>query len=222
MTKLSRWLSLVSFVLVSLCATVIEAVTEYLSYSAAEAIPARCYGVYAKSAIPHGVDPFISVNVQPLSNATKETSVAFALFEWHDITKIGHSHGDGGTSYICDDTEVELKDCSESQKGEFLVTGDDKGSIDTFRLDFNASDKKGTNLSHKYEIQKTGYYCMLAYFSDENFMARVEWKNPYGELPGSDYPKLPFYGLLSLVYLAIGVVWMILSILHWREILPVQ
>ncbi|CAG8574521.1 11661_t:CDS:2 [Paraglomus brasilianum] len=221
MTKLSRWFSLVSFVLASLCAAVIDAVTEHMTYSSPGDVQFRCYGLYAKSAIPNGVDPFVSVNAQPLSNAKEGSSVAFALFEWHDQGNIGHEH-DGVMTYICDDTEVEAKHCTESQKDGFIVTEGDKGSVDTFQFDFNSSDKNATNLSHKYEIQKTGYYCMLAYFTDGGFEAHVEWKNPYGELPGSDYPKLPFYGLLSLVYLAIGIVWMVLSILHWREILQVQ
>ncbi|CAJ0914533.1 9080_t:CDS:2, partial [Entrophospora sp. SA101] len=70
------------------------------------------------------------------------------------------------------------------------------------------------------------YYCAAALPVPPTqlgeFTVTVEWHNPYGELPASDYPKLPFYGSLSLTYLVIGLLWMTLSILHWRDILPVQ
>ncbi|CAJ0646865.1 5548_t:CDS:10 [Entrophospora sp. SA101] len=73
---------------------------------------------------------------------------------------------------------------------------------------------------------KDRYYCAAALPVPPTqlgeFTVTVEWHNPYGELPASDYPKLPFYGSLSLTYLVIGLLWMTLSILHWRDILPVQ
>jgi len=37
----------------------------------------------------------LQVNAQPLSKATENSSVALALFEWHDIQKLGYPYDDG-------------------------------------------------------------------------------------------------------------------------------
>lgn len=47
-----------------------------------------------------------------------------------------------------------------------------------------------------YEVNKSGYYCAAAVpvpsnLSDQFFTVTVEWRNPYGNLPAADYPKLP-------------------------------
>ncbi|KAI9100681.1 lung seven transmembrane receptor-domain-containing protein [Phlyctochytrium arcticum] len=76
-----------------------------------------------------------------------------------------------------------------------------------------------------YNATRTGVYCFVAKpfqgVLDPNELP-VHVMNPYGELPAIEYPKLPFYGFLSLTYLLIGVGWMVLSFLNWRELLAIQ
>ena len=48
------------------------------------------------------------------------------------------------------------------------------------------------------------------------------WLNPYGYLPGELYPFLPFFGALSLAYVALGVIWIVLCLRHCAQLLPLQ
>ncbi|KAJ3386986.1 hypothetical protein HDU92_002185 [Lobulomyces angularis] len=114
--------------------------------------------------------------------------------------------------------------CSESDIGKFVVknmtlnsaienrlyTLNDSSSLKTFKL--------------TYDVTETGFYCTIVYPESDilSFLAKVEYKNPYGYLPGSEYPKLPLYGFLSLVYVCIGFVWMGASFLYWKDLLPIQ
>jgi hypothetical protein len=53
----------------------------------------------------------------------------------------------------------------------------------------------------KYDIKKTGYYCVGTYApTGIDYTAVVEFRNAYGELPAAQIAKLPFYGGLTIVY----------------------
>ena len=58
----------------------------------------------------------------------------------------------------------------------------------------------------RYDIKKTGFYCIWTYKFTENepYRAIVEFRNAYGELPAAQIAKLPFYGGLTIVYAVIG------------------
>lgn len=72
-------------------------------------------------------------------------------------------------------------------------------------------------------ILKTGYYCVsTAAFGDFKYRAIVEFRNAYGELPGAQIAKLPFYGGLAVVYAVVGVFWAFLYVQHRHDILAVQ
>lgn len=51
---------------------------------------------------------------------------------------------------------------------------------------------------------------------------KTVWKNPNGYLPGAMFPNLKFFGIMSLLYLLLGFVWMILYGQHWREVFMLQ
>ncbi|CAI2163193.1 1817_t:CDS:2 [Funneliformis geosporum] len=180
----------------------------------------RCSGMYEKSAIPGGTDPYVTLKWR----SDSKDDAAVAIFEWKDIVKIGHEEkNDQNKIYICDDDAIKNKYCPESQRNNFIVPENETSIVTHF---FNASSK-GTLKTIRYPIEKTGYYCAVAFpipfdNKESEYFVTVDWRNPYGELPAAEYPKLPFYGFLSLVYLAIGIFWMTLSIMYWREILPVQ
>ncbi|CAG8590964.1 630_t:CDS:10, partial [Acaulospora colombiana] len=176
----------------------------------------RCSGMFAKSAIPGGSDPKITV----LYSKNSHSNTAVIVYEWADDSNFGADYN-GEKEYICTDENISRKLCPESQRGQFIVL---KNHTSIFTTTFQTSNK---DQSISYDVNKTGYYCVAALsvpvnIFDETFLVTVDWRNPYGELPAADYPKLPFYGLLSLTYLVIGVWWMSLSILHWRDILQVQ
>lgn len=54
------------------------------------------------------------------------------------------------------------------------------------------------------------------------YQAIVEFRNAYGELPGAQIPKLPFYGAITIVYAVIGLFWAFLYFQNRTDILPVQ
>jgi hypothetical protein len=59
-----------------------------------------------------------------------------------------------------------------------------------------------------YPIKNTGYYCVgtTGYSpTDVKYNAVVEFRNAYGELPAAQIPKLPFYGIITIVYAVMGM-----------------
>ena len=57
---------------------------------------------------------------------------------------------------------------------------------------------------------------------DVYYNAVLEWRNAFGELNAAEYPKLPFYGALAIVYALIGALWGFLYFQHRSDILPIQ
>jgi len=75
-------------------------------------------------------------------------------------------------------------------------------------------------------IRKTGVYILI--FSncgdliDGTVSGTIIVKNAYGFLPGNEYHKMPFYGWLLLIYVALAVAWMVLSLRWWKELFNIQ
>lgn len=57
---------------------------------------------------------------------------------------------------------------------------------------------------------------------DVYYNAVLEWRNAFGELNAAEYPKLPFYGALAIVYALVGALWGFLYYQHRSDILPIQ
>ena len=98
----------------------------------------------------------------------------------------------------------------------------------------------------KYNVNKTGYYCVgavpVTVTSDEDdslngsnstldaatpfgtvFTGVVDFENTFeGHLPAAEYPKIWFYTSLAVVYTLIGAGWAFLCFKHRQEILPIQ
>lgn len=75
-------------------------------------------------------------------------------------------------------------------------------------------------------VRSTGVYILVysncGNFSEAMVSGSVVVKNAYGFLPGNEYHKMPFYGWLSLIYAAMAVTWMALSLRWWRELFHIQ
>lgn len=51
----------------------------------------------------------------------------------------------------------------------------------------------------------------------------IRFKNVFdGQLPAGEYPKITFYGILTVVYIAIGLGWGFLCYRHFAQLLPIQ
>lgn len=55
-----------------------------------------------------------------------------------------------------------------------------------------------------------------------NFEVRIEAKRNGGYLSVFNWPLLPFFGVMSLVYLAFAIGWFVASCCNWRDLLRVQ
>jgi len=75
-------------------------------------------------------------------------------------------------------------------------------------------------------VRSTGVYILVysncGNYSEAIVSGSVVVKNAYGFLPGNEYHKMPFYGWLSLIYAAMAVTWMALSLRWWRELFHIQ
>jgi hypothetical protein len=87
-----------------------------------------------------------------------------------------------------------------------------------------------TSHAYNYTLTTSGIYYLYV-FDCNNYgnaatqmlvTGAVTWHNPYGYLSGDQYPFLPFYGVVSLVYLVIGLCWFGVSLRHWRKLLAIQ
>lgn len=47
-------------------------------------------------------------------------------------------------------------------------------------------------------------------------------RSDYGYLSAADWPLLPFYGFMCIFYVILGLLWMVMSFLQWRDMLRVQ
>ncbi|KAG0231992.1 hypothetical protein BGX31_005311 [Mortierella sp. GBA43] len=148
------------------------------------------------------------------------------VFEWGDNKYVGKKDADDRPVYVCDTFAVNAGLCAKADVGKAIIDTSVESTVRTKSLDFTKEEETGIQFL-EYPVNKTGYYCVMAWPVDvddeiSSFTGILEFNNKYGFLAGVDFPKLPFYGVLSLVYMTIGVGWMILCAKHWREILMVQ
>lgn len=78
-----------------------------------------------------------------------------------------------------------------------------------------------------YTIQADGVYLFAliiraANNKDYNASVHIEMRGTYGFLSAVDYPLLPFYGVMCLIYVLFGVIWLMVSFMQWRDLLRIQ
>ncbi|KAF8924348.1 hypothetical protein BGZ58_001894 [Dissophora ornata] len=155
------------------------------------------------------------------------------VFEWNDNKYVGKNDPTTGEAsslfrpmYICDTNALNAGLCTDAELGKAIIDTSVSSTVQSTSLNFTNEENAGIQF-FDYHVQTTGYYCVLAWPVQINqeeayFTGVLEFNNKYGYLAGSDFPKLPFYGALSLIYMTIGIAWMVLCARHWREILTVQ
>ncbi|GAA5919466.1 hypothetical protein JCM1841_002409 [Sporobolomyces salmonicolor] len=199
-----------------------------------------CSGMWGKGK----ENAFIEVLFSPASRG----QLALVVFEWEDAKYLGvETSGNDAENawqedrvYICTLSAQQAGLCDESQLGRFISTAPafSNSSIWTASVRFDAVPSTPINEAdlqlgtgpYRYEVTKTGYYCVGAVpvvlegaRVNSSYTGVVDFENVYGGLlPASEYPKVLFYFILFLVYLALGLVWAVLCWLHRREILPLQ
>ncbi|GFY83863.1 lung seven transmembrane receptor family protein [Actinidia rufa] len=77
------------------------------------------------------------------------------------------------------------------------------------------------------EINSTGMYYLYFMFCDPHLQGtviqgRTVWRNPGGYLPGKMVPLMTFYGIVSLAYLALGLLWFLRFVQFWKDIIQLH
>jgi len=79
-----------------------------------------------------------------------------------------------------------------------------------------------------YQMEKAGVYLIVVKVSvtvptqDISASVHVEVKSPFGYLSVTDWPLLPFYATMCGVYVVLGLSWLVVCAMHWRDILRIQ
>lgn len=93
--------------------------------------------------------------------------------------------------------------CTSEQIGSFILAANatEASEFPIISKTVHLSNPQAVN----YPVKKTGFYCVSTYgYDQKDYKAVVEFRNAYGELPGAQIAKLPFYGALTIVYAVIG------------------
>ncbi|XP_039171165.1 transmembrane protein 87B-like [Eucalyptus grandis] len=77
------------------------------------------------------------------------------------------------------------------------------------------------------KIDKTGMYYLYFMFCDPHLKGTIikgkkVWRNPSGYLPGKMAPMMVVFGLMSLAYLVLGLMWFLKFVQHWKDVIQLH
>ena len=153
--------------------------------------------------------------------------VEAVVFEVSDRELIGYQPGGGSPRrYCCDEALGPALNCTP---GRLIVRRRSPGDEWPFHTDVVFEGNRTTAYAEDeaVTIDATGMYHLWFTACDQRLAGvgitgLTAWKNPGGYLPGMMSYYLPFFGVMSLAYLATAFGWLALSIAAWRHILPLQ
>lgn len=92
---------------------------------------------------------------------------------------------------------------------------------------FKTMNATEDSMELSYNVSISGYYCVYwaafdEFAAEEIDVQVLEKHQPYGSLPAERYGYLLFYGIISVFYLIVALLWFGVTAMYWREILPVQ
>ncbi|KAL3679855.1 hypothetical protein R1sor_022811 [Riccia sorocarpa] len=153
--------------------------------------------------------------------------VEAVIFELADKDNFGDSFDSTMERNLC--CTRELAAVSGCEVGKVIIhheTDDSEWpkSITTY---FQGSSSTARFKPEQVVIPRTGMYTLYFVFCEPDLEGTVlsgktVWKNPGGYLPGRMTPYLNFYGIMSLAYLILGLVWFVQYVRYWRDILQLQ
>lgn len=121
--------------------------------------------------------------------------------------------------YICDQASIDEGWCEKL--GAFILA---KNATEVSRSKIvSEAIKINDPPAINYPVKRTGYYCVGTFaFSDSDYKGVVTFRNAFGELPGAQIAKLPFYAAITLVYAFVAMAWGVLYWMNRSDILAVQ
>lgn len=123
----------------------------------------------------------------------------------------------------------ELAKDGSCKVGEVIIRQDpdNPGWPKRIQASFEGSNEEANMMLQTAEINKTGMYYLYFMFCNPELegtliSGKTVWRNPGGYLPGKMAPLMTFYGLMSLAYLVLGLVWFLRFVQYWRDIIQLH
>lgn len=96
--------------------------------------------------------------------------------------------------------------------------------IQTF---FEGKSQEAKMDTQSIQVNSTGMYCLHFMFCDPQLVGTVirgktVWRNPEGYLPGKMVPLMTLYGIASLAYLLLGLMWFLRFLRFWKDIIQLH
>ncbi|MCO5564262.1 hypothetical protein L7F22_017920 [Adiantum nelumboides] len=156
-------------------------------------------------------------------NQPRTQLIQALLFELGERDMIGSRKDIGFYALCCSSDLVDSEGCDV---GEVIVRTVE-GSPISIPIHFKGNKLEAVMSHDLIEITKTGMYNLYFVFCDPLLYGTIVngktvWRNPTGYLPGRLAPMMKFYGLLSLAYLVLGIIWLLQYFRFWRDILQLQ
>ncbi|KAI8842995.1 lung seven transmembrane receptor-domain-containing protein [Chytridium lagenaria] len=177
----------------------------------------NCFGMWGPSSIP-GASKNGSIT---LSFTELLPPIRFAVLVYNYEDERHLRNRTTGLAMLCDSTSLQQGLCSANDTKPFIVQDHDAFISPLMDIAVNFSIVPKDIQTLKYDVYQTGLYCVVVDPTSGD-LESLNVENPYGKLRGIEYPKLPFFGITSLVYLALGLAWFIKSWMHWKDILMLQ
>jgi len=175
-----------------------------------------CSGMYSNQ-VSQIRDSKIQVNFPKKNNV----DVTFLIYNWLDESNIGIYEPDTKELYRrCSKEAIEKSLCESQDYGKFLFNNQTSHHSPILTNYLKLNDIEDQYIAN-YPIEETGLYC-VELITDAPYTATIWWHQPYGELMGSNYPRLVFYGTMAIIYFIVGLLWGANSFYFWKLMHPVQ
>ncbi|KAE8669894.1 Detected protein of confused Function [Hibiscus syriacus] len=113
--------------------------------------------------------------------------------------------------------------------GEVIIHQDPNHPYSPQRIQtfFDGKNEETTMMLQTIEINHTGMYYLYFMFCDPELTGmtisgRTVWRNPGGYVPGKMAPLMTFFGVMSLAYLGLGLVWFLWSVQYLKGMIKLQ
>ncbi|XP_015933071.1 uncharacterized protein LOC107459360 [Arachis duranensis] len=147
------------------------------------------------------------------------------------IVKVRDRNNIGG-AYLNSDAiccTPELAKENSCKLGEVIIreNPDDPNGPKRIQTFFAGKNEESKMVIQTVDIKSTGMYYLYFMFCDPELKdtvisGRTVWRNPDGYLPGKMMPLMTFYGLMSLAYLFLGLVWFLRFVQYWKDVIQLH
>lgn len=165
-------------------------------------------------------------SAQKASSMQQKTGLVEAI-----IIKVRDRNNIGGV-YLNSDAiccTPELAKEGSCKLGEVIIreNPDEPNGPKRLQTFFEGQNEETNMVIQTVDINSTGMYYLYFMFCDPELKdtvisGRTVWRNPDGYLPGKMMPLMTFYGLMSLAYLFLGLVWFLWFVKYWKDVIQLH